>query len=184
MGHVWGTANTLRSLGGLALQEGKRDRATALIEESLPLLARMGDPRTTRQALWDLGVIALAHQDPRRAGLRFFDSLQLSLEASARRDIPRCLDGLVAASMKMDPPGSRSTREAWLLGASAAIRETYGPVTQGEEQALLDQAVAATRSALGEPVYEAAYAEGLALSYDRAIELALALAEEVQAADI
>ena len=91
MGHVWGTANTLRSLGRLALREGKLDRATALIEESLPLLARMGDPRTTRQSLWDLGWIALADQDPRQAGARFFDSLKRSLEASARREIPRCV---------------------------------------------------------------------------------------------
>ena len=44
--------------------------------------------------------------------------------------------------------------------------------------------MAATRSALGEQVYEAAHAEGRSLSYDRAIELALALAAEIQAADI
>ena len=68
MGHVWGTANSLRMLGRLTLQEGKLDRAAALIEESLPFLSTMGDLRTTRQLLWDLGQIALADQDPRRAG--------------------------------------------------------------------------------------------------------------------
>jgi tetratricopeptide (TPR) repeat protein len=183
MGHVWGISMTLRQLGRLAFSEGKLDRAAALIEESLPFLARIRDPRETRRALWDLGLIALAAQDPRQAGLRFFDSLQLSLEATARREIPRCVDGLVAASMKMDPPGPRSTRAAWLLGASATIRETYGSIRQPFVQALLDQAVAATRSALGEPAYEAAQTEGRSLSFDRAIELALVLAAEIQAAD-
>jgi len=96
MGHVWGTANTLRTLGRLALREGRLDRAAALIGESLPLLARMGDPRTTRESLWQLGLIALAAQDPRQASIRFAESLTRSREASARREIPRCLDGLVA----------------------------------------------------------------------------------------
>ena len=53
---------------GLApeLAEGRK-----LIEESLPFLSTMGDLRTTRQLLWDLGQIALADQNTRRAGARF-----------------------------------------------------------------------------------------------------------------
>jgi predicted ATPase/class 3 adenylate cyclase len=184
MGHVYGTASTLRTLGRLALQEGKLDRAAALIRESLPLLATIRDPRSTRQAMWHLGWIALAAQDPRQAGQRFFDSLKLCLEAPARREIPRCVDGLVAASMKMDPLGPRTTREAWLLGASAMIRETYGTLSNTDEQTLFDQAVAATRSTLGAQVYDAAQTEGRSLSFDRAIELALTIAADLQAADL
>ena len=184
MGHVWGTANTLRNLGQLALQEGKRDRATALIEESLPLLARMGDPRTTRQALWNLGMIALADQDPRRASVRFADSLRLTLKSSARREAPRCVDGLVAASMAIDPSAERSTGAARLLGASATMRETYGPASMREEQELCDQAQAATIAKLAEHAYDAAQAEGRSLSFDRATELALTLAAELQATDL
>ena len=184
MGHVWGTANSLRMLGRLTLQEGKLDRAAALIEESLPFLSTMGDLRTTRQLLWDLGQIALADQDPRRAGARFCESLKLSLEASVRREIPRCVDGLVVASMQMASSAPRSTRAAWLLGASATMRENYGPAIHGDEQPLLDQAVAATRSSLGEQAYDVAQSEGRSLSFGRAIELALALAAEIQAADL
>jgi predicted ATPase/transcriptional regulator with XRE-family HTH domain len=184
MGHVWGTANSLRMLGRLALQEGKLDRAAALIEESLPFLSRMGDLRTTRQLLWDLGWIALADKDPRRAGARFCESLKLSLEASVRREIPRCVDGLVAASMQMASSAPRSTRAAWLLGASATMRETYGGAIHGDEQPLLDQAVAAIRSILGEEAYDVAQAEGRSLSFGRAIELTLALAAEIQTADL
>jgi hypothetical protein len=85
--------------------------------------------------------------------------------------------------MTMDLAGPRSTREAWLLGASATIRETYGTTSHGDEQTVLDQAVAATRSALGAQVYDAAQTEGRSLSFDRAIELALALAAEIQTAN-
>ena len=74
-------------------------------------------------------------------------------------------------------------REARLLGASATVREAYEAALQSEEEALLVQAVAATRAALGEQVYEAAQAEGRSLPFDRAVELALALAAEIQAAD-
>ena len=49
---------------------------------------------------------------------------------------------------------------------------------------MLDQAVAATRSTLGEQVYDAAQTEGRSLSFDHAIELALALAAEIQAENI
>jgi hypothetical protein len=184
MGHVWGTANSLRMLGRLALQEGKRDRAAALIEESLPYLSRMGDLRTTRQSLWDLGLIALAEQDPRRAGARFCESLKLSSEASVRREIPRCVDGLVAASMQLTSSAPQATRAACLLGASATMRETYGTASYRDEQPLLDQAVAATRSILGEQAYDVAQAEGRSLAVGRAIELALALAAEIQAARV
>jgi tetratricopeptide (TPR) repeat protein len=182
MGHNWGISTSLSRLGRLALQEGKLDRAAALIEESLPLHTRMGDLRVTRQSLWNLGRIALAARDPRRAGAWFSDSLRRSLEVSARREIPRCLDGLVAASMKMDSSEPRSMRDAWLLGASATIRETYGTPNNADEQTLFDEAVATTRSALGEQVYEAAQAKGRSLPFDRAIELALALAADIQPA--
>jgi hypothetical protein len=86
----------------------------------------------------------------------------------------------------MGPSDARSTLAAWLLGASATIRETYGMPRRtgyGDEEALLDQGVAATRARLSDQVYDAAYAEGQALSHDRAVELALALAMEIQATD-
>jgi len=178
--NIWETAASLGQLGWLAFHEGKLDRAAVLIGESLRFLASIGDVRVTRQALWYLGLIALADEDAREAGARFCDSLKLSLKAPAPREIARCVDGLVAAAMKMDPPGPRSTRAAWLLGASATMRETYGPATRPDEQPLLDQAVTATRASLGEQVYDAAQTEGRLLSFHRAIELALALAAEIQ----
>ena len=64
------------------------------------------------------------------------------------------------------------------------MRETYGPAIHGDEQPLLDQAVAATRSSLGEQAYDVAQSEGRSLSFGCAIELALALAAEIQAADL
>jgi hypothetical protein len=70
--------------------------------------------------------ITLADQDPGQAGARFCEGVKLSLEASVRREIPRCVDGLEAASMQMAPSAPRSTRAALLLGASATMREIYG----------------------------------------------------------
>jgi membrane associated rhomboid family serine protease len=56
------------------------------------------------------------------------------------------------------------------------MRETYGSAIHGDEQSLLDQAVAATRSILGEQAYDVAQTEGRSLSFGHTIELALALA--------
>ena len=128
-GNAWNSAMSLTGLAQLALAEGNLDRATTLTEESLALWTRIGDARSYRTSIWQLGEIALANDDPRRAAGRFTESLNLSLQASSRGEIARCLDGIVAAGEMADhvePSGQRSTQGAHLLGAAAALREADG----------------------------------------------------------
>jgi hypothetical protein len=178
MGSLQSSAVSLAGLAELAFDEGKIDRATALIEESLALLTRIGDARTFRASLWRLGDIALANDDPRRAAERFAESLTLSLQASRRGEIARCVEGLVAAAQMADPAGASaqsSTTGARLLGAAAGLREATGSPMPFVERAVFERAVAMVRTGLGEDAYDIAFTEGRAMPIEQAIELGLEL---------
>jgi predicted ATPase/class 3 adenylate cyclase len=184
IGYIWGSAMSLSSLAQLAFGEGELDRATALIEESQALLTKIGDARSYRGAIWRLGNAALANDDPRRAAERFAESLRLSLQASRRGEIARCVEGLVAAAWMVDPAGTSarsSTTGARLLGAAAGLREATGSPVSRFERPSFERVVATVRTSLGEDAYDVAFAEGRAMPMEQAIERALELAAEIQA---
>jgi hypothetical protein len=60
-------------------------------------------------------------------------------------------------------------RAARLFGAAEALREALGAPLPPVERAHYDRSVAATRAALGEEAFAAAWAEGRALSLEQAI---------------
>ena len=126
-GNAWNSAMSLTGLAQLALDEGNLDRATTLTEESLALWTRIGDARSYRTSIWQLGEIALANDDPRRAAERFAESLRLSLQASSRGEIARCLDGIVAAGEMADH--SRTIRTA--LDRRCAPARSSGGLARG-----------------------------------------------------
>jgi hypothetical protein len=68
---------------------------------------------------------------------------------------------------------TRSTA-ARLLGAAANSRDDHQAPLVGPVQRLLQGSVAATRAALGEDAFAAAWAEGRNLSLDEAVAMALA----------
>jgi hypothetical protein len=76
-----------------------------------------------------------------------------------------CLAG--AAAVIRD--GGHPVEAARLLGAAAAVRETRPSRVFAHEFALIDQDTAATRAALGEEAFAAAWAEGRAMSLEQAI---------------
>jgi hypothetical protein len=160
------------------------DRAAALIEESQALLTKMGDDRGYRASIWRLGVIALTNDDPGRAAERFAESLRLSLQASSRGEIARCVEGVVAAAGMAGRAGTSAPSSplgARLLGAAAALREATGSPMSLIQRPSLERAVAMIRTSLSEDAYEAAFADGRAMPMEQAIERALEWAAEIQA---
>jgi DNA-binding NarL/FixJ family response regulator len=93
----------------------------------------------------------LALQEPRSA----FGMLNLDLLA-------------VAVSMRGD-----HERAARLFGAAAAAREEAGVSVMSSTRVDYDRGVAAARTGLGEAAFDAAWAEGKAMSPKPAVELAL-----------
>ena len=81
-----------------------------------------------------------------------------------------CLEGLawVAAGLGRHP------RAARLFGAAEGQRAVLGHRSAPQETVHHDEAVAATRAALGDAGFHAAWAEGRALTLEQAIAYALA----------
>ena len=68
-------------------------------------------------------------------------------------------------------------KAAQLWGAAGALRTKIGVPLQPENRAVLDPYLAAARSDLGEAAWQAALAEGRAMSPERAVEYSLAAEE-------
>jgi len=69
---------------------------------------------------------------------------------------------------------SQSSRAARLGGAASALRESIGSPRSPAEQEEIDQQVAAVREALGEAAFAAAWDAGRAMTWEQAVEYALA----------
>jgi hypothetical protein len=82
----------------------------------------------------------------------------------------------------IEPSGQRSTKGAYLLGAAAALREADGtPVATIPERALFERVTTMVQTSLGGDAYAVEFAAGRVMPVEQAIELALALAAEIQA---
>ena len=155
----------LSRLGAVARKQGRFSEAEALYEEALASFESVGDDALVVYACLALAAVHVdqGRFDMARAPLRRSLSLAVSLRAPVL--VSWVLD--VAALAATD---ARSA--ARLLGKSDEVREETGeprpPVDLSYEQA-----AAAAVGALGQERFDAAYAEGRALSLDDAVALAL-----------
>ena len=158
-------------LATAAILEGDLDSAVAQFEEALALCRQLGDLRNTSMALFNLGMIKFAQGDlPRGAA---------SLQEGARisRDLGDRVGGLyyVWAFGMLSARRGSAVQAARLWGAAEALRERMGMslsyldrTASGYEHQLED-----VRSALEEATFDAAWAEGRAMSPEGATEYAL-----------
>jgi predicted ATPase/class 3 adenylate cyclase/DNA-binding CsgD family transcriptional regulator/predicted nucleic acid-binding protein len=124
---------------------------------------------------WTLGAalatrarIAIAEQKPEEAERDAHDALATWVDVGAYLGVPDILD--VLAGVAGD--GARHREAARLFGAAAGIRQRTGEVRWRIYQAEYDASVAALRNAMEDADFDAAWAEGAALSRDEAIAYA------------
>jgi DNA-binding CsgD family transcriptional regulator len=110
--------------------------------------------------LWDQG-------QPRRAAALLREALGLSHPGHVVGLLPACAEWGLAAGQP--EPAAR------LLGAAAALRARLDAPLPRLDRPLEEQWVAASRAALGEPAFEAAWAAGAALPLEAAVAEADAL---------
>jgi tetratricopeptide (TPR) repeat protein len=163
-------AGVTRALVGIAqvlVAMGETERAEAI---SLDLLARTaGDARTEHYANHFLADCALIRGDPEEAGARYRHSLHSALVLG---DVVEA--GFEVQGVAMAEAGAGNPRRALLLAESVeALRESLDlAISLAFWDALLERYLAPARAALGDE-YDAVRAEGRALAFDDAVELAL-----------
>ena len=168
-GDKWGIAESLRSLGRLTRDQGKYSRAEELLEESLALWRELGDKQGIALSLRNLGHVAYYQDDYKRAQALLEESLVLFREVGAKWAIPRCM-GMLAIVVGAQ---GRYKRAARLFGATKVLREAISAPLRPSNRPDAVHGMATVRAELGEEVFEAAWAEGRAMSMEEAIYFAL-----------
>jgi predicted ATPase len=163
-------AGVTRALVGIAqvlVALGDTERAEAI---SLDLLARAaGDARTEHYAYHFLADCALIRGDPEEARTRYRHSLQAAL---ALGDVLET--GWEVQGVAMSEAGTGNPRRALVLAGSVeALWESLGLGSSiAFWDGLLERYLAPARAAIGDE-YDAVRAEGRALAFDEAVEVAL-----------
>jgi predicted ATPase/DNA-binding CsgD family transcriptional regulator len=153
-----------------ATAEGDHDSAASQLEESLALSRELGDHWNTAFSLYILGMIELQRGDLERGEALIEECVPIGRELEYSFLLAHVLLGLgLVAALR-----GRPERAATLWGAAEPLREQLGLalshfelVTFGYERDL-----AAVRFALSESTFDAAWAEGRAMSPEQAFEYA------------
>ena len=179
-------AESLHMLGVLARVEGDYARAGLLHEEALELYRELG--RMPGYVLASVGYVANRQGDYRRAGTLFAEGLSFEQQAGGNEDLALCLIGSAGVAVGGADPTAGADREARassskgarraarLLGAAEALLEAIGKKWEPADRIEYDRYVAATRAQLDEAAFDAAWAEGRAMSMEQAISYALSSA--------
>jgi len=162
----------LRDLGLATGSSGDHDRAVARHEEALAVWRRLDHPWGIPAALRDLADEALLRADHAAAAALYRDSLAGWRHLRERLHLGGSLRGLARVALA----AGQAEHAARLLGAVDAFDEAMGLVPPPEEREEQAHAVDAARAAIGEAGFEAACAEGRALSFDGVIDAAMAAA--------
>ncbi len=185
---IGGQYERLISLAGLAevkLRQGDLARASQLEEEVLQASQELGDRWRTAACAGNLAWIALRHNDVPQAIQQLQESLQMRHELGDRAGCAWCLErfaemAVLEAQHTAQPARvEKLRRAARLSGAAAALRAVVGSIMDLVDQPDYDARLSFLRTELAtaapERDFQAAWAEGQAMSLEQAIEYALAV---------
>jgi non-specific serine/threonine protein kinase len=159
----------LDNVGFGAVIAGEYDRAAVLFDECGAIAKEQGFRPTAM--LYGHGLIALGLHDHKRASVLFRECLVLARPVGkwSYQFVEQCLEGLAAAASETGD----FTRGARLFAVADVLCQVLGRVRMAPLQTEHDQQVAATRSALGDAAFSAAWEEVHAMTLDEAIDYAL-----------
>ena len=169
MGDGWGASQAMNILGDLARIDGDFAGARAFYEESLRIYRELHIKADIPASLHNLGHVALREKDYERARTLFENSLALQQELGNKLGVAECLNGLAGVIAAQ----GENLRAARLLGAVEVLRVAADTQLWPAERVDYERNSAAIRAELGQEAFEAALAEGRAMSMEKAIEYAL-----------
>jgi predicted ATPase/DNA-binding CsgD family transcriptional regulator len=164
-----GVACSLLILGMVAAVQRDYERASALHEESLALAREVEDNFAIVLSL-ALGAFASLNQgNYERAGNLCVEGLELS----QRLEMGQLIATHLHISAALAGSQGRAINSARLWGAADALREVIGTVFSPVERYVYEPYIAAVQTEIRGAAWEAAWAEGRAMTLKEAIEYAL-----------
>ena len=175
-GNASGSALAVCNLADALRARGDLEEARTLLQESQSSLRRQEQRLPIINALVNtltrLGSIQCETGDYARARESYVESLRLMWQYVGRAyETTACLEGLARVAAMQDRP----ERAAWLLGASAALRDEMGTPLTPIARADHDHASEAAHEALGEAAFETAWTTGNETPFEASITAALEL---------
>ncbi len=168
-GDRWGLAIALTNMGVVAEAQADYELAIPLFEQSAAILRELGDKWPLSLPLRHLGIVTSRQGDYVRAERLYKESLASLRELGEKWLISLCLEELAGVACAQ----GQHARAARLWGAEETICEAIGATVRALYRADYDRGVAAARAGLGEEAFEAAWAQGRAMTLEEAIAHAL-----------
>ena len=164
-------------LGFALAGNSENEEARQSFEQSLEMCRAHGFSRAEAEIL--LGLAELTRTASPSKALEYYrESIELARTMGYLGLVADCLRGIATIALA----GGDARDAATLLGVFAAFVERIGAILSPEDKEELDAAIAQAREALGNEAFDAAWAEGGALSVDQAVDLSLTVTGS-QAAD-
>jgi tetratricopeptide (TPR) repeat protein len=163
----WAVAALLNNIASVAVNRGDYAAAQALLEESVALKREIGDTHGLANSLGTLGKVAQKQGDLAQARTLLGECLSLFEALGDKHFIAYALEGFAGLASVEEPE-----RAARLLAAVEALRESIGAsaLSFGQEEQNEDKET--VRAALSAEAFAAAWAEGRAMSLERAVAYA------------
>jgi tetratricopeptide (TPR) repeat protein len=159
-------SKTLIWLGEVARSSGDLAAAGAFYEEASSLHIATGVDLS--YLLHNMGHVAHGQGDYERAAALFAESLTMLVKAEDKEAVIACLAGLAAVAADRGQLG----RAARLFGATSALVSTFDVYMDVADRLAYEQNMARAK-ALSDPAsWEAAWAEGQAMTVDQAVAFA------------
>jgi non-specific serine/threonine protein kinase len=163
-GNNWFICFFLNIMGLLNRNRGDYAKAFSYHAEAAKLVRHIEDKPFVLTILWELGTSSLFVENFEQGYQCYLESISSSKERILAYD----LEGFAGLAAFQKHP----ERAAGLLGAAEALRETQDTPRMKFDQ-YYEQFVAMTRAQLDEPAFNAAWAEGRAMTLEQALAYAL-----------
>jgi DNA-binding CsgD family transcriptional regulator len=155
------------------LAQGEWAAARSRFEEAQSVMSALEDRRGVAKMITPQGDAALGQGDHTTAFALYQDALTILKDLNDKWWTAWCLEGMAGVAATQ----MQSEQAARLFGAVAVLRDAIRAPRPPAFLALRERHLVAARDRLGDEVFEAAWAEGRAMSPEQAIEYALSEVE-------
>jgi tetratricopeptide (TPR) repeat protein len=164
-----GAAWSINQQGDIARAQGDTVAARGLYQRALLAFREARDEWGAARSLTDLGSIDCEQGDHVAAQTEYREALKIFAGLGHRRGAATALEGTACLALAR----GRAARALKLAGAAAHLRQMISAPLHPAEQLKLDQALLPAREMLSEPEAKSVWAEGRAMSLEKAIEYSL-----------
>jgi predicted ATPase/DNA-binding winged helix-turn-helix (wHTH) protein len=164
-----GAAWSINQQGDIARAQGDAIAARELYERALFAFREAGDQWGSARSLSDLGSIDCERGDHPAARAAYREALEIFAQLGHRRGTARALEGIACLALAQ----GQAARALKLAAAAMHLRQLISAPLPPTEQLKLDQTLLPAWEALSDPQAKSTWAEGFAMSLEKAVQFSL-----------